>query len=153
MMDIVGIRERPGHFDDAVDYFSETWGVDRQIYADSMTDCLSTKDPYPRWYIMLDDEEIIGCYGIVEHDFMADRDFCPWLCALFVEPDMRGQQLGGRLLAHAVCEAAKLGIEKLYLNTDHVGYYEKYGWNYIGDFPHQDGTDARVYCIVATDFL
>jgi len=90
---------------------------------------------------------VVGGFGIVEHDFMADGDFCPWLCALYVEQDMRGQHLGRKLLDHGVKEAAKLGIDRLYLNTDHVGYYEKYGWQYMGDFLHQDGKTARVFSI------
>jgi len=94
---------------------------------------------------MLRDNAIIGGFGLIDNDFMVRTDLSPWLCALYIEPAERGQQLGEKLLMHSRREAASLGFNKVYLNTDHVGYYEKYGWNYIGDFAHQSGVDARVY--------
>ena len=145
MSKIINIREHPEWLDRAASYFSSRWGVDRQLYADSMTDSLSTTNPVPRWYIMLQGDEIIGAYGLIENDFMVRQDLCPWLCALYVEPDRRGQSLGTQLLEHSRIEAAKLGFKKLYLNTDHVGYYEKYDWRYLGDFAHMNGDDTRVY--------
>ena len=145
MTKIINIREHPDWLDRAADYFASKWGVDRQLYADSMNESLQTANPVPRWYLMLQGDEIIGCYGLIENDFMVREDLCPWLCALYVEPAQRGRQLGAELLEHSRIEAAKLGYKKLYLNTDHIGYYEKYNWRYIGDFPHQDGSDTRVY--------
>ena len=145
MEKIINIREYPEWLNRAADYFSSRWKIDRQLYADSMTDSLSTSEPVPRWYLMLRGDEIIGCYGLIENDFMVRKDLCPWLCALYVEPAERGKHLGARLLEHCRAEAGKLGFDKVYLNTDHIGYYEKYNWQYMGDFAHQDGTDARVY--------
>jgi len=94
---------------------------------------------------MVDGDEIVGGYGLIDNDFMIDTDLCPWLCALYVEPDRRGQSLGAKLLGHSRIEAGKLGFAKVYLNTDHVGYYEKYGWRYIEDFTHGSGDEVRVY--------
>jgi len=145
MTQTINIREYPEWLNKAADYFATRWGIDKSIYAYSINASLSTKYPVPRWYLMLRDGEIIGGYGLIDNDFMAKTDLCPWLCALYIEPAERGQQLGVQLLEHSRTEAAKLGFEKLYLNTDHVGYYEKYNWRYIGDFAHISGVDTRVY--------
>ena len=145
MTHIINIRENPDWLNRAADYFSSRWGVPRQLYFDSMNDSLTTDNPVPRWYLMLRGDTIIGGFGLIDNDFMVRADLCPWLCALHIEPAERGQQLGAKLLEHGCKEAAKLGFGEVYLNTDHVGYYEKYGWRYIGDFPHQSGDDARVY--------
>ena len=145
MISIINIREHPQWVELAADYFSSKWKVDRQLYLDSITDSLTTENPVPRWYLMQRGEDIIGCYGLIENDFMVRDDLCPWLCALYIEPAERRQQLGAKLLAHSRREAKKLGYDKVYLNTDHIGYYEKYGWSYIGNFAHQSGDDARVY--------
>ena len=145
MEKVINVRECPEWLDSAADYFSVKWNIDRQLYIDSMNDSLSTKNAVPRWYLMLRDDEIIGGFGLIENDFMIRTALCPWLCALYVEPAERGRQLGAKLLAHGCLEAARLGFSKVYLNTDHVGYYEKYGWRHIGDFAHQSGVDARVY--------
>ena len=145
MTSIVNIRECPDWLEPAADYFSSRWNISRHLYHDSMTDSLLTDAPVPRWYLMLRDEEIIGGFGLIDNDFMVRTDLCPWLCALHIEPSARGQQLGAKLLIHSRREAAKLGFEKVYLNTDHIGYYEKYDWRYMGDFAPQSGADTRVY--------
>jgi len=156
MAQIISIREHPKWLGRAADYFASRWGIDKTIYTYSINASISTKYPIPRWYLMLRGDEInctslsaeceiIGGYGLIDNDFMAKTDLCPWLCALYVEPTERGQNLGAQLLAHSRKEAAKLGYENVYLNTDHIGYYEKYDWRYIGDFTHISGTPARVY--------
>jgi len=145
MKQIINIRENPEWLDCAADFFSAKWNIDRQLYLDSMNDSITTDKTLPRWYLMLRENNIIGGFGLIDNDFMVRTDLCPWLCALYIEPAERGKQLGEKLLAHSRIEAASLGFNKVYLNTDHVGYYEKYGWNYMGDFAHQSGTDTRVY--------
>jgi GNAT superfamily N-acetyltransferase len=142
---IINIRHRPEWLERAADYFSSNWNIDRQLYLDSMSDSLSTELPLPRWYLMSRGDEIIGGFGLIKNDFMVRTDLYPWLCGLYIEPAERGQQLGSRLLKHCRYEAARLGFDKVYLNTDHVGYYEKYDWRHIGDFAHQSGVDTRVY--------
>ena len=145
MTHIINIRECPYWIDRSADYFSDKWNINRQLYFDSINDSLSTDKAVPRWYLILCGEEIIGGFGLIENDFMVRTDLCPWLCALYIEPAERGRGLGSDLLTHGRSEAAKLGYDKIYLNTDHIGYYEKFGWRYIGSFEHQSGEDTRVY--------
>jgi len=145
MTRIINVREHPEWIDQAADFFSTRWGIDKLLYEYSINASLSTKYPVPRWYLMLRDDKIIGGCGLIDNDFMIRTDFCPWLCGLYIDPAERGQHLGEQLLEHSRVEATKLGFKKVYLNTDHVGYYEKYNWRYIGDFAHTSGVDARVY--------
>jgi len=167
MEQIVNIREHPEWLEHAADYFSSRWNLDRQLYLDSMNDSVTTDKALPRWYLMIrnteqnnvekhsintrnadiNEDNIIGGFGLIDNDFMVRTDLYPWLCALYIEPAERGKQLGEKLLAHSRLEATSLGFNKIYLNTDHVGYYEKYGWSYMGDYAHQSGTDARVYMV------
>ena len=147
---IICIRKNPDLLQRAADYFSSRWDIDRELYVESMKDSISTELSIPQWYLMLRKaingvDEIIGGFGLIENDFMVRTDLYPWLCALYIEPAERGNELGAKLLVHGCLEAARLGFGNLYLNTDHIGYYEKYGWRYIGDHAHQSGVDARVY--------
>lgn len=142
---ILNIHEHPDYLDRAVDYFSSKWGIDRQIYHDSISESITTNNPLPRWYLMLDGDRIIGSFGLIENDFMVRKDLKPWLCALYVEESKRCKGLGGKLLAHGRSESVKLGFNKLYLCTDHVGYYEKYGWQFFGMEESEFGGKTRVY--------
>ena len=61
--------------------------------------------------------------------------------------NQRGHARGAKLLAYGQKEAGKLGFAKLYLCTDHVGYYEKYGWTFYGLEASTWGGETRVYAI------
>ena len=101
---------------------------------------------YPRitpWEMK--DNEIIGSYGLIVNDFISRQDLWPWLCAVYIEEHERGKALGSRLLEHGRQETAKLGFSKLYLCTDHIGFYEKYGWRYIGGAYGVSGRETRIY--------
>ena len=146
---IINIRDHPDYLERAVDYFSSKWGIDKEIYRQSISESLGTDKALPRWYLMLDDDDIIGSYGLIENDFMLRKDLMPWLCALYVEEALRGQALGASLLMHGRQEAAKLGFKHVYLCTDHIGFYEKYGWQFFGMEASEFGGDTRVYVVGA----
>ena len=144
-INIISVREYPEYLNRAVDYFSSKWGINRNIYQDCIANSLTTESSLPRWYLMIKDDEIIGSYGLIVNDFISRQDLWPWLCAVYVEESERGQALGSRLLEHGRKEAAKLGFPIVYLCTDHVGFYEKYGWRYIGGAYGVSGSKTRIY--------
>ena len=142
---IIAIRENPEYLEQAVDYFSSKWKISRNIYQDCIANSLTTESLLPRWYLMMRDDRIIGSYGLIVNDFVSRQDLWPWLCAIYIEEDERGKALGSYLLEHGRREAAKLGFSILYLCTGHVGYYEKYGWQYIGQTYGASGEEGRMY--------
>jgi N-acetylglutamate synthase-like GNAT family acetyltransferase len=72
-------------------------------------------------------------------------DLWPWLCALYIEPDYRGQGLGFKIIKRITEDTRAGGFEKLYLCTDHIGYYEKCGFKFIGEGYHPWGDTSRIY--------
>lgn len=111
-----------------------------------MRDCVEKQEPLPQWYLMLDEDDSIvaGC-GLVENDFVDTTHLSPYFCALYVEENARGQALGARLLEHVRRDCATLGFPKVYLCTDHVGLYEKYGWTHITYGNHPWGKSSKIY--------
>jgi len=142
---IISVRDNPHYLNMAVDFFSSKWGISRNIYQDCIENSLTTDSPLPRWYLMLNDGITIGSYGLIVNDFISRQDLWPWLAALYVEENERGKGLGSRLLEHGRVVAATLGFPMLYLSTGHVGYYEKYGWHYIGNGYDVSGEATRIY--------
>ena len=142
---IVSLRENPEMLARFCDYFSRHWGKP-EIYRDCMTAALETASPLPQWFLLLREKEILGGCGLITNDFISRMDLYPWLCALYVEEKYRCQGLGGQLIEYAADAAYALGYKNLYCCTDHIGYYEKYGFQYIGIGYHPWDETSRIYC-------
>ena len=78
----------------------------------------------------LDGEQIIAGMGVIDNDFHDRKDLSPNVCAVYTEEDYRGQGIAGALLNLVVDDMKKRGVSPIYLVTDHIGFYEKYGWEF-----------------------
>ena len=146
-MTVINIRKQPEYMERGIVYIQSKWAnrKNKMVYADCITHSIDAKSPLPIWYLLLDGNEIIGCAGLITNDFISRMDLAPWLCALFVEKKYRGQHLGNLLIAEIKADTMQAGLETLYLSTDHVGYYEKYDFSYVGDGYHPWGESSRIY--------
>ena len=128
--DYVTLRERPEFLDTAASWFHAKWGVPKEAYLACMTAYLKNETEYG-WYLCLNGNKIIGGLGVIENDFHNRKDLSPNVCAIYTEEAFRGQGIAGRLLTMAVDDMASKGISPLYLVTDHIGFYERYGWQFL----------------------
>ena len=81
--------------------------------------------------IFLDGGKIVGGLGVIENDFHGRKDLAPNVCAIYTEKDHRCRGIAGRLLNMAVEDMRARGITPVYLITDHTGFYERYGWEFL----------------------
>lgn len=146
-MEVYSIHEREELFEKAAQTFWKQWGNESnyRFYEDCMKHSSVTDEGVPSFYIAVEGSEIIGTYAILRNDLISRQDLSPWLACLYVDPKFRGQAIGSQLLDHAIVEAGRKGFDKLYLTTDHVGYYEKYGWSKIADCFDLFGNPSSVY--------
>jgi GNAT superfamily N-acetyltransferase len=145
IMEIISIRENPVYKDTAIEYFQLKWpSVMPKIYEDCISHSLTTSNPVPQWYLLEKESEIIGCAGLITNDFISRMDLYPWVCAIFIDEKYRGNNYGS-LLIKAKKDAKDANFENLYLSTDHIGYYEKFGFLYIGQGYHPWGDESRIY--------
>lgn len=77
-----------------------------------------------------DEGEFFGSVAIVERDDLTDADqYTPWIAALIVRADRRGQGRGLHLLRAALDRCRSMGIPKVYLWTeDRSAWYLGLGW-------------------------
>ena len=114
----------------AAEWFHSKWGVPTEAYLECMEAYLSGDTEYG-WYLCLDGESIVGGLGVIENDFHDRKDLAPNVCAVYTEEEYRGQGIAGKLLNLAVEDQKAKGISPIYLVTDHKGFYERYGWEFV----------------------
>lgn len=124
------LREKPEWRNPAAQWFHSKWGVPEQAYLECMKAYLDRETEYG-WYLCLRDNQIIGGLGVIENDFHDRKDLTPNVCAVFTEERYRCQGIAGRLLDMAVEDLRSKGISPVYLVTDHTGFYERYGWEFL----------------------
>ncbi|MBE6989791.1 MAG: GNAT family N-acetyltransferase [Ruminococcaceae bacterium] len=129
--DILSLQNHPGMMDRAARWFHEKWGIPLAAYRESMAACLTRTGPVPQWYVAVAGGRIIGGLGVIENDFHDRKDLAPNVCAVYTEPDCRCRGVAGALLRHVCADMKARGIDTLYLVTDHTGFYERYGWEFL----------------------
>lgn len=147
MINVISVREQPESIQRAIDYIHSKWGSEKnyKLYADCISHSDGLSFALPNWYLLMDSEKIVGCAGLISNDFISRMDLLPWLCSLYVEKEYRGKALGSLLIEKVKQDAASYGFSKLHLCTDHIGYYEKYGFYHIGTGYHPWGESSRIY--------
>lgn len=124
------LREVPELKETAAQWFSSKWGVPVEAYLECM-DAYLTKETELGWYFCLEGENIVGGMGVIENDFHDRPDLTPNVCAVYTEPDHRCRGIAGTLLNLVVEDLRSGGISPVYLVTDHTGFYERYGWEFL----------------------
>ena len=126
----VTLREKPSLKDKAAQWFHNKWGVPKDAYLECMENYLKKETEYG-WYLCLDNEKIVGVVGVIENDFHDRKDLSPNICALYVEEEYRNKGIARYLLDMAIQDLKLKSITPVYLVTDHIGFYEKYGWQFL----------------------
>lgn len=81
--------------------------------------------------ILLDDDILIGFISIFPTDGEERIDLSPWYATMYVKEKYRGKGYS-KILNNAILEEAKKrGFKKLYLKTDLINYYEKFGATFL----------------------
>ena len=126
----VTLRQRPELRDTAAQWFHQKWGVPTKAYLVCMNAYLSGATELG-WYLCLDGDRLVGGLGAIENDFHNRPDLTPNLCAVYTEAEYRSRGIAGHLLNMAVNDLNAKGIAPVYLLTDHTGFYERYGWEFL----------------------
>lgn len=126
----IDLAEMPRIKEEAAKWFHSKWGVPKEAYLECMEAYLNGETEYG-WYLCLDGEKIVAGMGVIENDFHARKDLTPNVCAVYTEEAYRGRGIAGKLLTIATEDCRQKGISPIYLVTDHTGFYERYGWEFL----------------------
>lgn len=126
----ITLRDVPEWMLPAAEWFHNKWGIPTEAYLECMEAYLHDETEYG-WYLCLNGNQIVGGMGVIENDFHDRKDLVPNVCAVFTDEKYRNQGIAGNLLNMVVDDMKSKGISPIYLVTDHIGFYEKYGWEFL----------------------
>lgn len=127
---LIDLREQPERMEQAARWFHEKWGMPEAAYREAMAAYLAGETENG-WFLCLMGERIAAGLGVIENDFHDRKDLQPNICAVYTEEADRRQGLAGQLLDRAVETMRARGVSPIYLLTNHVGFYERYGWEFL----------------------
>lgn len=121
----------PEHLVTVARWIHEEWWADKPGHTlETMASRLgeaSDKNAVPLSLVALLAGKPVGTVNLVENDNDERPDLAPWLAALLVVPEHRGQGVGSNLVRALTKEAARLGVRQMYLGADIPEYYARLG--------------------------
>lgn len=90
------------------------------------------------------DGKIVGMASIMKTDYYPLPEVFPWVSSVFVEEEYRGRRISEKMIAFANSYARKIGFDRTYIPTEHVGLYEKYGYHFVREITNYGGGKDRL---------
>ena len=90
-------------------------------------------NPYYCKLILLDDKKLIGFISLFETDGEERNDLKPWYATMYVKMEYRGKGYSKMLNRAILNEAKNRKFNRVYLKSNLVNYYEKFGAMYLQD--------------------
>ena len=125
----------PQHASCVTEWLWREFGADalpRAFFA-SIVEHSQTPGALPITFVAVEGERLLGTVGLRRCDLISRQDLYPWMAALYVAPEARGQGLAGKLQQHVIGYARAQGYTELFLYSACRDFYERFGWQYIGE--------------------
>ena len=95
--------------------------------------------------MLVDGDELISFCTFAEKDDIQPTDLTPWVGFVYTFPEHRGHRYVGLLFDEIKRIAKDENVSEVYISTDHVGLYEKYGCEYRTQMNDIGGKPSNVY--------
>lgn len=125
----------PQHASCVTEWLWRAFGADAlpQAFFASIVEHSQTPGALPITFVAVEGERLLGTVGLWRCDLISRQDLYPWMAALYVAPEARGQGLAGKLQQHVIGYARAQGYAELFLYSACRDFYERFGWQYIGE--------------------
>lgn len=100
---------------------------------------------WAKLFLLLDGDKLVSFLTLSAQDCISEPALTPWLGFFHTAPEYRGHRYGEILIEHACQTAKENGFSSVYIATDHVGLYEKYGFTYLENKIDIWGIDSHIY--------
>jgi len=88
---------------------------------------------WERIFVAIENNNIVGHCSLNEKDSVPNVEYTPYIQAVFVNEQYRGNRISEKMINSAIEYAKTLGFDKVYIVSDHKNFYEKYGFEKIDE--------------------
>ncbi len=102
-------------------------------------------EEWERVIVAYDDKNICGYCTVAKTDCIPDVTYTPYIGFLFVGEEYRGHRLSQKLIEYSMNYLRSVGFDKVYIVSDHINLYEKYGFEVIDRKTAPWGSEEKIY--------
>ena len=100
---------------------------------------------WERVIVAVENGTVCGFCTAAKTDCIPEVSYTPYIGYVFVGEEYRGSRLSEKLIRYAMQYLASIGFTEVYLVSDHVNLYEKYGFHVIDRKIAPWGTEEKIY--------
>lgn len=96
-------------------------------------------------YLLTDNNKLVSFALLAEQDEIDVPDISPWIGFVYTFPQYRGKHNAGKLIEHICFVLKSAKIKQVYISTEEIGLYEKYGFSFWKNMLNREGKLTKVY--------
>lgn len=130
-----------------LEYFKNcSWGAAQFLYSliieEKVEEVLGEKT---KIVVLVDEENVVSFATYAKRDCIADDTMFPWIGFVYTDEAYRGKRYSQKVINYIIDKARDAGHSNIYLATDHIGFYEKYGFEYLESRIDIYDEESRIY--------
>lgn len=131
-MEVVSIKNNDKYLEEYIRLCLLEWGrpkTDKQLkqYIKNKKEKINTTDKVIDVLGLIDNNILLGFISLFKYDGEERIDLTPWYATMYVKKEYRGKGYSKLLNKALLRKTKELGYDKVYLKTDLINYYEKFG--------------------------
>ncbi len=95
--------------------------------------------------LLVEEDKLISFCTFAKKDNIQPTELTPWMGFVYTFPEYRGHRYVGLLFKEIEQLAKEENISEVFISTNHIGLYEKYGCEYKTQMMDMDNELTRVY--------
>ena len=95
--------------------------------------------------MLTNENELISFCTYAEKDDIQPTELTPWIGFVYTFPEYRGHRYVGYLFQEIEKLAKAENVQDIFISTNHIGLYEKYGCEFYQMMNDMEGEPSRVY--------
>ena len=96
-------------------------------------------------FATISEDKIIGFCTFLKTDYYPENRYSPWISSIFVDEAYRGCRISGKMIETVIAYAKEHGFSKVFIPSDMIGFYEKYGFEKIDELRNYGGEIDNIF--------